>query len=270
MKNPRPRLAFTIIELMMAIAIFAGVMAAIYACWSAVVRGTKLGLSAAADVQRERVARRAVEDSLNSVVMYVANQSQYAFIADTSGDYAYLSFVSRLPPSFPGSGMFGDLRLRRVTFSVEPDTNSTLRLVMTQAPVLLATNETQEPYSLVLAKNVTQFRFQFWATNAGTAEWVDEWLLTNQLPSLIQYGIAFDSTPPSLASGVTRRPPQLAAGVVAPPAVAVLEPYQMPGGRGAAGGGTPRPGPNTTPPGPGGVSLTPGAGGGIGIGTRPR
>ncbi|MBI3880304.1 MAG: prepilin-type N-terminal cleavage/methylation domain-containing protein [Verrucomicrobia bacterium] len=253
------RRAFTILELMLAIVIFAGVMAAIYACWAAVLRGTRAGMTAAADVQRERVARRAFEEALNSVVMYVENRRHYAFIADTAGQYAYLSFVARLPATFPGSGMFGDLSVRRVTFSVEPATNGAMQLLMTQAPILLATNQDQEPYTLVLAKNVTQFSVRFWATNAGVAQWADEWLLTNQLPALIEYGLVFNAT------GEPQHTPSVANGIVAPPAVAVPEQYRTPAGPGGSpGGGSP----GGTGPGPRGTGAA--TGGTIGIGSPPK
>ena len=32
----------------------------------------------------------------------------YWFLADTSGEFAALSLVARLPASFPGSGLFGN------------------------------------------------------------------------------------------------------------------------------------------------------------------
>jgi hypothetical protein len=141
-----------------------------------------------------------------------------------------------------------------------------MQLVMTQAPILLATNESQEPYSIVLAKNVTQFKFQFWATNSGAPQWVDEWLLTNQFPSLIQYAIAFDSAAAAPSAGSVPRAPQFAAGIIAPPTVPVIEQYQMPGGRGAGGV---RGGLNPPPPGGGpGVTIQPGAGGAGGIGIK--
>src|ERR1051325_4165066 len=96
---------FTLIEIMIAITIFALVMAAIYSTWSAVLRGSRIGMKAATEVQRMRVSVRALEEALGSTVMYVDNAKYYTFATDTSGSTAYISFVSRLPDSFPGSGL---------------------------------------------------------------------------------------------------------------------------------------------------------------------
>src|SRR5262245_28796456 len=115
-RGPTARRGFTLIELMLAIALFAGVLAAIYSCWSAVVRGSKSALDAAAEVQRGRIAQRTLESALATAEMFVDNSRYYAFYGETDGDFAFLSFVARLPDSFPGAGMFGDLAMRRVAF----------------------------------------------------------------------------------------------------------------------------------------------------------
>ena len=57
-------MAFTLLEVMVAMAIFSFVMVAIYSSWTAILRGTKSGLDAAARVQRARIAIKAVEDTL--------------------------------------------------------------------------------------------------------------------------------------------------------------------------------------------------------------
>ncbi len=186
--------AFTLIEIMIAISIFGMVMVAIYSSWSAILRGSKAGLVAAAEVQRIRIAMRAIEESLASALLYTGNLPLYAFMADTttSSDFAELSFVARLPASFPGSGLFGDQVVRRVTFSVEPGTNGAPQLVLRQSPLLEATELVGEPYSIVLAPNVSLFAMEFW--DARTSEWVPEWIYTNQLPKLVRVALGFGRT----------------------------------------------------------------------------
>jgi prepilin-type N-terminal cleavage/methylation domain-containing protein len=245
------RAAFTIVEVMLAITIFAVILTAVYACWSSAARGSRIGLQAAADAQRDRVARRCIEEALNSAVMFVENRRHYAFIADNSGSFSYLSFVSRLPDTFPGSGMFGDFNLRRITFEVQERGNQGRQLVMTQAPMLLATNEVQEPYTLVLARDVAEFRFEFWVTNSGVGEWAQEWQFTNQYPAMIRYILAHGQVAGRSGSAAT-----VSSGVVAPPAVAVPEFVQTP--RGAPGIGNPnQPGGGRNPTGNPPAALRP-------------
>ena len=92
---------FTILEVMIALFIFALVLTAIYATWTGIMKGTASGIKAANEVQRSRMAIRSIEDALLTAVMYNENMKWYYFVADTKGDLAALSFVSRLPPPSP-------------------------------------------------------------------------------------------------------------------------------------------------------------------------
>ena len=180
----RGRIAFTLIEVMLAVGIFAMVMAAIYASWSAILRGTRSGLDAAAEIQRTRVTLRALDDSLGSAVMYADNWKHYWILADTSGEFAAISFVARLPQSFPGSGLFPGQPVRRVSYMVE---DGTLKLL--QAPVLEASEEVTKPYVINLAPNIAQFQMEF--LDIRQREWVPEWISTNQLPYMVRIAIGF-------------------------------------------------------------------------------
>jgi type II secretion system protein J len=178
------RAGFTLIEIMIAITIFALVMAAIYSTWSSVLRGSRVGMKAATEVQRMRVSIRALEEAIGSAVMYVDNAKYYTFATDTSGSTAYISLVARLPASFPGSGLFGDQELRRVCFYVQ-DGNLMLR----QAPLLEATKRIGKPYEIALAPNVSVFDMEFYDGVAN--KWYAEWMSTNQLPKMVRIALSF-------------------------------------------------------------------------------
>ena len=110
MKSPRissARRGFTLVEILMAMAIFALVLTAIYATWTAILRGSRVGLEVAAQVQRERIAMHTIEQALTSARSFGVDVQHYSFLAQ-NGDKAALSFVARLPKSFPRSGRFGD------------------------------------------------------------------------------------------------------------------------------------------------------------------
>src|SRR6266568_5411649 len=181
--------AFTLVEIMLAVAIFAAVMIAIYSSWSAILRGSRIGQEAAAETQRSRVAVRALENSLMSLQMFLANIKYDYFSADTSGDFATLSFVAHLAKSFPRSGDFGDQVVRRLTFTVEPGTNSDSVLLLRQNPILFQTSADEEENPLVLAKNVKEFTLELWGQRSK--DWEPEWLYTNQLPKLIRFTLGF-------------------------------------------------------------------------------
>jgi prepilin-type N-terminal cleavage/methylation domain-containing protein len=189
--RPRGLRAFTLIEVMIAMTIFGLVMVAIYSSWAAILRGSKVGLNAAAEAQRTRIATRAIREALTSAQLYVENIRYYSFMADTSADFAALSLVSRLPDSFPGSGMFGNQVVRRVSFTVESGPSGQRQLVLRQVPLLEPPETAQTPYTIILAPNVHQFSMEFWNTN--TLEWDPEWPFTNQLPKLVRFALSVGS-----------------------------------------------------------------------------
>lgn len=177
---------FTLIEMMVAIAIFMMVIAAIYATWELVTRASKVGLSAAAQAQRQRVALRTIEDALMSCQSFQASQKYYSFIVE-NGSTPTLSFTSRLPEIFPRNGKFGDFNLRRVTFAVEAGDNGEKILTLRQHPILMDMDDDELKNPLVLARNVKMFAVECWDTNQ--LEWVEEWENTNSIPPMLRVGV---------------------------------------------------------------------------------
>lgn len=225
--------AFTMVEVLLAFAIFSMVIIAIYSSWTAIMRGTRTGLTAAAEVQRTRVAIRSLEESLGAAVMYADNPRYYTFHTDTTGPFAYLSFVSRLPESFPGSGLFDGETVRRVSFAVDQEKN----LWLMQSSLLSVKDE---PYKIQLAQKTAVFAVEFY--NARMNEWLTEWISTNALPTMVRVAIDFGDhstketitirTIPLTALAITR------AGGGQP---------QIPGVPGNNNPGGPMPGPHKPP-----------------------
>jgi len=179
------RTGFTLLEVMISILLFSLVLTAIYSIWISLLKGEQVGMESAARVQRSRIAIRALEDAFVTSQMYVANITNYFFYADTSGDMAAVSMVSRLPEGFPGVGRYGDAVVRRVSFAVESSPGGN-ELVMTQAPMLQDTSQ-EEPYRLVLARDVTLFLMEFYDEETG--EWLEEWASTNQIPRVVKIAL---------------------------------------------------------------------------------
>ena len=251
------KLGFTIIEVMLAIGIFSMVIIAIYSVWTSILKASKAARSAADSAQRARISMRALQDALTTAQMFTANmppqarpdEACYKFIADVNGDYGSLSFVAHLPATFPGVGRYGDQVVRRVSFTIEPEKDGTLDLVVRQGPMLMMTDRVLsevgkdfEPYSLVLARDVQMFGFEFWGRNPKTGqwEWVEEWNSTNSLPTLVHVGLGLGKT------GKKGEPQDVVHRYIALPATAVQPDWQMAGGLGAPPPGTP-PGANPVP-----------------------
>ena len=250
--------AFTLIEVLIAIGILGLVMTAIYASWAAVLRASRIGNTAADEVQRMRIARQALEQSLASAVLYAGNLRYYAFEADTADEkFASLSFVAHLPESFPGSGMFPNQPLRRVTFAAVPGTNNgPPSMVLRQSSLLTPTNSpVEESYTLTLSRNLAVFGVEFWSTNLN--DWDVEWLATNQLPKMLRVTLGFGGdvragTPPAV----------LVSSVISPGGQGVVRelqnPLAPPGGGGVPQLNAPQPGRSPIPtPGFGGNTPVP-------------
>jgi prepilin-type N-terminal cleavage/methylation domain-containing protein len=239
------RSAFTLVEIMVAIGILSMVLAAIYSSWTAILRASKTGLEAAASAQRARITIRVLEDSLASAQSFAANLPYYYFDAE-NGDSPVLSFVAHLSKSFPRSGKFGDLDVRRVTFSVEAAPDGSRQLVMRQTPLVMDADRDEKEHPVVLAKNVKGLEMQFWDTNKNPPDWVDEWVgqKTNQLPKMVMVTLKLADRPHSsqVTEEITR--------IINLPAMTVQPVWQMP--RAAGGPGTPgAPGAPGTPGMPG-------------------
>ena len=97
--------------------------------------------------------------------------------------------------SFPRSGKFGDLDVRRLTFSVEAGPDSAQQLVLRQNPVMMDLDADEHETPLVLAKNVKDFQMQFWEPRLN--DWTDEWTQTNTLPKLVMITLKLGDNPHS-------------------------------------------------------------------------
>lgn len=207
---------FTILEVMIAIFIFGLILTAIYSTWFGILKGTKSGTNAAAAVQRSRVAMRCIEDAFLTMTMFNDNLRHYYFVTEANGDMSGVSMVSRLPPNFLGIGRYGDQNMRRISFTTQPAADGNYELIMNQAPMLLATDTgVVEPYSLVLAKDVTLFKLEFY--DLQKSEWFEEWVNTNTLPKLVRVTLGQGK-----AKSSTYAPQDIVTRVIAIPAQPVM------------------------------------------------
>lgn len=215
---------------MTAMVVFGMIMATIFGAYTAILNGSTAGNRAAVIAQRSRVALRTIEEALGATRSFTADSQCYQFDAE-NGTEPYLSFVARLPDSFPRSGCFQgvdpvtgilmDFNVRRVTFAVEAGPDWGKRLVMRQNPMLMDMTEDEQNYPVVLANDVRKFEMEFW--DKRKSDWLDEWTETNQLPQMVKFTVQFGGGDPNSPPGdeITR--------VVALPSVAVMPQWQAPG-----------------------------------------
>jgi type II secretion system protein J len=201
---------FTLVEILLALGIFTLLIAALYSTWVLVIKATVVGKTTAAQLQRERVAMRAIEDALTCIQSHQASINYYLFEIQ-NGDQPYLSFTAYLPDTYPRTGEFSgptpdglymDYHLRRVTFFLQPGQNSEKDLVLQQNPILMNLPAAEKTTPLVLARNVSDFLIECWDTNA--MQWDTEWDATNMIPPLVRVTLAFGDKNSVGAKVITR------------------------------------------------------------------
>jgi type II secretion system protein J len=177
------RRGFTLIEIMVAIAIFAMLIAAVYSTWVVILKSAQVEQEAAAQVQRQRIAIRTIVDSLTCIQSFQASMGYYTFNVTNDTDHPTLSFVAHVPDVFPRNGKFYS-DLRRLTFSVESVSDSEKDLVLRQNELLKDMDADEQQVPLVLARHVKSFVVECWDTNA--LDWMTEWDDTNSLPPMVR------------------------------------------------------------------------------------
>ncbi len=242
LKKTFRRGAFTLVEIMVAIAIFGMIVAAIYSTWVLILKASRVGQETAAQVQRERITVGKLEDALTCIQSFQASMKYYYFFVQ-NGDQPMLSFTARLPEHYPRDGRFGEFKLRRLTFTVEAGPDSEKDLVLRQNPILMDVDPDEQSTPLVLASNVKYFAVECLDTNKG--EWVAEWDYTNSIQPQVRYTLVlggnddFRGAAPTL--GITN--------VVTMQSITMPANVQMPKGGGGGLPGNPPGGPPCNPPG---------------------
>jgi prepilin-type N-terminal cleavage/methylation domain-containing protein len=195
--------AFTLVEIMVALAIFTMVIGSIYATWALVMRATEVGETTAAQAQRQRVVLRAIGDALMGVESFQASQRYYWFKL-ANGSEPFLSFAAHLPATYARNDKFvgeatiidpdGNIRgldasSRRVTFSLARGADGGKDLVLQQCPLLMDMDKDEQEYPLVLAHDIKEFTIEWWGTNEmNETGWFKDWddKQTNSIPKMLR------------------------------------------------------------------------------------
>ena len=224
---------------MVAIAVFAVVLGAVYSAWMALLRSTRVAEDVAAQAQRQRVTLRTIEDSLMAIQSFQASPQYYSFVLE-NGQSPTLSFTARVPDIFPRNGKFvnpgtgKEFNCRRLTYSLETGTDGGRNLVLRQTPVLQDMDSDEQKYPLILARNVQKFTVECWDTNK--LAWADEWDDTNSIPPLLRVQLLLGNT---AAAGAAPSTPL--TRLLSPPSQTMPAAAQGAGGGAGAGQGNTQP-----------------------------
>jgi len=134
--------------------------------------------------QRTRITMRALKDSLLFMRLHVQPKRALLqpFLADSERRLCLAQLcgtIAKIP--FRAAASFGDLDVRRLSFTVEngPDSKKQTGPCV-KNPLLMDPDKEEMEHPLILANDVNKFIVEF--IDPQTGDWTSEWTRTNQLP----------------------------------------------------------------------------------------
>jgi general secretion pathway protein J len=195
----RTRTGFTLLEVLLAVAILSIVITAVYSTWSAALTAWRRGSDASEVFQRQRIVMDTLKELTQSAVFFSTSPDLYMIVgAKNPGLGDSVTFVTAsdafLPPSEAASA-----GMRRVTISLEQDQYRRTYLAIVNQPALSPDDQTAEPpQAHVISMDVSGFYVRY--RNPRDGNWDETWEETAIPPSAIEFTVVFgqrgDRLPP--------------------------------------------------------------------------
>jgi len=188
----KQREAFTLLEVMLAVAILGLLMTTVYATWSAALIGWKRSASVSESFQRERIVMDTLSELTSSLVYFGSQNGLYDVQGTHNGSEGdTVSFVTSsdvfLPPDEASiAGM------RRVTIGIFQDQGGNPFLGIINEPALQPKETSYRNQIRVLSYNVCGLQIQY--RDPRDASFKDQWNESIVIPEAIVYSVAFCTT----------------------------------------------------------------------------
>ena len=193
------RAAFTLVEILAALAILSLVIIGVYALWSGSLRGWRRGTEATEVFQRQRVVMESLAQLAQSAVYFSSSPTLYAIIGvKNPGLGDSVSFVTASDAFLPPSEAT-DAGMRRVIISLERDEYRRTYLAIVNQPALSVSGDSkQELQAHVLSMDVSGFFVRY--LDPRDAAWYDKWEEVTLIPAAMEFTVVFgqpgDQIPP--------------------------------------------------------------------------
>lgn len=190
---------FTLMEVLLAVAILGIVIAAVYSTWNASLNAWRRGTDASESFQRQRIVMEALSELAQSAVFFGASPTLYTVIGTKNpglGDS--VSFVTASDAFLPSSEASA-AGMRRVTISLEQDDYRRTYLAIVNQPALRPEDQPAESLQAhVISTDVSGFYVRY--RNGSDSSWYDTWEDANTPPSAMEFTVVFgtqgDRLPP--------------------------------------------------------------------------
>ncbi len=189
----RTRTGFTLLEVLLAVAILSILITAVYSTWSAALTAWRRGSDASEVFQRQRIVMDALKELTQSAVFFSASPELYTIIgAKNPGLGDSVTFVTASDAFLPPSEAM-DAGMRRVTISLEQDEYRRTYLAIVNQPALTPDDQSSAPpQAHVISMDVSGFYVRYRDPRDGS--WDEKWEETALPPSAIEYTVVFGQT----------------------------------------------------------------------------
>ncbi len=182
--------AFTLLEAMISVIIFALLMVCVASVWMASWRAAERVMNGEGSDARADFVLKRLSESITAAVYHKQPQDIYTWVAqdDRSGGLGgdKVSFVTALSPDAATSS--DRAPLERIQLQLLNGENGKRQLVMLAGPFTMEDGNWQR--QVVLLENVQSFRVQFWSE--AKAEWSDGWSDDEHGPLAVRIGISVE------------------------------------------------------------------------------
>lgn len=217
-RSTSQRSGFTLLEIMLAVAILGLLVIAVSSVWSAGLSGWKRSHGLTETLQRQRITLESLGNLVQSAVYFQNSHQLYAIRSehDPLGSDS-ISFVTASDELLaPNEATLAGLR--RVTIRLQQETGTSPALIIQNAPALQPTDHDIVNASHVLAFDVIGFNVHY---RTVSGEWKDQWEQTDKMPSGIEFVVAF-------APANDRGPSQIVSRKIDLPTAKLAATYQSP------------------------------------------
>lgn len=252
---------FTLVELLVAVIIMAGLLGTTLSIWHVSISALKRGREATENLQRQRALLDMMTQMFNTSLFSQENAYWYVWETEDNGDEDLVSFVSAHIPAVGGPAQ-SDAVPQRITLSLEYDENSE-RVLLARVKNFLAYDVEDADKTIRLADWVNTFNLRYFDPEAD--DWFDTWDYEDRMPAGVEITFSMASSKPGQDDVV------ISKMLLLPTTAQQQQLGTMPQATssGASGSGTSRSGqPSGKGPSSGGGSSGGGTGGGTGGGGK--
>lgn len=199
------RAGFTLLEVLIALAIFAAAFAIVGVSFVTTTRAWRQGTAALEGLHEGDFLMDQVVAAMRSAAWFRTTQGRYGFrLESADGPYPAdsISWVASGSALMPPDSIYRR-GLHRLTLSVEDGPDGQPALAVRVIPPFIDAEEFEAPEPWFLGAGVRGLDCRIW--DPEIEDWTDTWEFTNRLPTRVELSLFFDPPAPGQEPIVLRR-----------------------------------------------------------------